>query len=77
MFAMFKQLFAAITVLFMAFEKQANAVNHLSTWAEESAGAFADEARIMRQAKANNMLKELKVSEKQLANESTKPVAIK
>lgn len=70
MFAMFKQLFSAITVLFMAFERQAKAIDHLSTWAEESAGAFADEARIMRQAKANTMMKDLKVSEKQLANES-------
>lgn len=63
MFAMFKQLFAAITVLFTAFESQANAVNHLSKWAEESAGAFADEARILRQAKANNLMKELTATE--------------
>jgi CRISPR/Cas system CMR-associated protein Cmr5 small subunit len=64
---MFKQLFTAITVYFIAFEKLANATNHLSTWAEESAGSFADEARIQRQAKMNAMLKDQRVTEKQLA----------
>jgi hypothetical protein len=67
MFAMFKQLFAAITSYFIALEKTANAAVHLSTWAEESAGAFADEARIQRQAKMNLMLKQERVTEKQLA----------
>lgn len=66
MFAMFKQLFSAITVYFVAFEKIANTANHLSTWAEESAGAFADQARIERQAKMNAMLKDQRVTEKQL-----------
>lgn len=67
MFAMFKQLFAAITAYFVAFEKTANAAVHLSVWAEESAGAFADQARIERQAKMNLMLKDQRVTEKQLA----------
>lgn len=67
MFAMFKQFFLAITSLFVAADKTANALVHLSTWAEESAGAFADQARIERQAKMNAMLKEQKVTEKQLA----------
>lgn len=67
MFAMFKQLFLAITSLFVAADKAANALVHLSTWAEESAGAFADEARISRQAKMNSMLKDQRVTEKQLA----------
>lgn len=53
MFRMFTQLFAAITMLFQSFEKLALASNHLSTWAEESAGAFADEARVLRAAKLN------------------------
>lgn len=66
MFAMFRQLFAAITAYFIAFEKTANAAVHLSTWAEESAGAFADQARIERQSKLNLMLKEQRVTEKQL-----------
>lgn len=67
MFTMFKQLFSAITAYFVALEKTANAAVHLSTWAEESAGAFADQARIERQAKMNLMLKEQRVTEKQLA----------
>lgn len=67
MFAMFKQFFLAITSFFIALEKTANATVHLSTWAEESAGAFADQARIERQAKMNAMLKEHKVTDKQLA----------
>jgi hypothetical protein len=45
---MLKQLWLAFTVLFTAFEKSAGALNHLATWAEESAGTFADEARISR-----------------------------
>ena len=67
MFAMFKQFFLAITSFFIALEKTANATVHLSTWAEESAGAFADQARIERQAKMNLMLKDQRVTEKQLA----------
>jgi hypothetical protein len=67
MFQMFKQFFLAFTAFFVALEKTANATVHLSTWAEESAGAFADEARIQRQAKMNLMLKQERVTEKQLA----------
>ena len=64
---MLTQLFTAMTKYFLAFEKSANATVHLATWAEESAGAFADEARIQRQAKMNAMLKDQRVTEKQLA----------
>lgn len=49
--AMFRQMFIAITTIFASLEKLAKASDHLSTWAEESAGAFADEARMQRQAK--------------------------
>lgn len=66
MFAMFKQFFNALTAFGFALEKGANATVHLGTWAEESAGAFADEARIQRQAKMNLMLKQERVTEKQL-----------
>ena len=45
---MLKQLWAAFTVLFLAFEKGAASLNHLATWAEETTGTFADEARIAR-----------------------------
>lgn len=66
MFAMFKQLFAAFTIFFVSLEKVAKATEHLATWSEETAGAFADEARIQRQAKMNSMLRDQKVTEKQL-----------
>lgn len=69
MFAMFKQFFTAITVLFMAAEKSANAVNHLATWGEEKAAAFADEARIER-AKS---LAVLKADLKAVEAKATKP----
>ena len=51
MFAMFRHLFAAIASFFAAAEKLGSAANHLGTWADESAGAFADEARIQRAQK--------------------------
>ena len=62
MFQMFAQLFSAITVFFAALEKVAKATNHLSTWAEESAGSFADEARVQRQAKLNALNTEAKLA---------------
>lgn len=49
--SMLSQFFATITVFFGAMEKSARAVDHLSTWAEESAGSFADEARETRKLK--------------------------
>lgn len=58
MFAMLKQFFRALEVLFTSMEKLASATNHLSTWAEESAGSFADEARVQRLAKLNALNKE-------------------
>jgi LytS/YehU family sensor histidine kinase len=63
MFAMFKQLFTAITLYFKAAEKTASAVNHLADWAEETAAAFADEARIERQKKLAMLKSELKAIE--------------
>ena len=63
MFAMFKQLFSAITLFFVATEKVASASNHLATWADETAAAFADEARIERQKKLANLKADLKAVE--------------
>lgn len=51
MITMFKQFFAMFTVLFSAGEKTAKSLDNLATWAEESSGAFADQARIERQKK--------------------------
>lgn len=63
MFKMFAQLFVMFQVLFAAGEKGAIAVNHLGTWAEETAGQFADEARILRRAKMDDLLLEYNLSE--------------
>jgi hypothetical protein len=63
MFAMFTRIFSSISVWFMAFEKLGSAANHIGTWTDESAGAFADEARIQRQAKMHLMLKEQRANE--------------
>lgn len=71
MFAMFKQLFAAITTYFIAFEKTAQAVNHLADWAEETSAAFADEARIERQKKLAILKADLRAVEN---NASPAPV---
>lgn len=61
-----KQLFTAITVLFMAFEKGAQAVNHIAGWTEETAAAFSDEARIMRLANRAKLLKDNNVTQKSM-----------
>ena len=62
MFAAFAQFFATIIMFFKALEHSASAVNHLATWADESAGAFSDEARIERQKKLNGLNRELTAS---------------
>ena len=67
MFAMFKQLFAAITLYFVAFEKIAAATNHLAEWCDETSLAFADEARIERQKKLAKLKSELKAVENKSA----------
>ena len=57
MIQMFKQLFAMFTMFFSAGEKLGKTADNLATWAEESSGAFADQARIERAHKlaiANN-----------------------
>lgn len=49
MFRMLSQMWASLTVLFLALERMANAANHLAGWAEQSAASFADEAAADRQ----------------------------
>lgn len=51
----FAQFFAAFTQLFAALEKAASAINHLSTWADETAASFEDESRMDRIAKRKAM----------------------
>lgn len=70
MFAMFKQFFLMITSFFIAGDNLGKAAVHLSTWAEESAGSFADKARIERAIQMNDLNKLNKASVKQLNNES-------
>ena len=60
MFIMFKQLFSALAMYFLAFERLGKTVNNFSEWAEESSAAFADEARIERAKKLAKMKAELK-----------------
>jgi hypothetical protein len=45
------QFFAALTVLFSAFKSGASTINNLCIVAEESSGAYKDQARIERIAK--------------------------
>jgi hypothetical protein len=51
MFAMFNQVFGAITVLFQALENFARAILHISTATEQQAKAFSDELIIENEAK--------------------------
>lgn len=51
MFAMFNQMFSAISVLFAALENLAKALFHISHAAEQQAKAFADEAAVENEAK--------------------------
>lgn len=68
MIAMLQQFFRMLETLFAAGEKGANAINHIAGWAEESAAAFEDEARIKRgqQAtaltRANRNIKQIKAA---------------
>lgn len=61
MFAMFTQFFAMFAKLFSAGEKLSSSLDHLATWADESAGSFADEARILRVAKSNQLKRDTTV----------------
>lgn len=45
------QLFTAFTVLFTAFEKIAKTADNLASVAEESSGAYMDQARVQRAQK--------------------------
>lgn len=74
MFGMFKQFFAMLTTLFGAAEKGAKALDHLATWSEETAGAFADEARINRRAQMKALRHEKGISETEVPD--TAPVLL-
>lgn len=59
---MFKAFNAFITTLFTALNSFALALNHVAGWTEETAGAFADEARVNRQAQLNSLNTALKLT---------------
>lgn len=48
---MFKEMFAFFALFFTALSKYVQAFDHIGTYVEESAGTFADTARIERQQK--------------------------
>lgn len=54
----FTIFFAALGMFFKTFESLANTANNLATVAEESSGAYKDQARIERQAKIAALNKE-------------------
>ena len=47
----FTQFFAALSVLFTAFESICKTMLNLATVAEESSGTYMDQARVERQAR--------------------------
>lgn len=79
MFKMFAQAFSALTVFFSALENFAKAFFHLSTWGEEAAGAFADEAKVERQKKMAALNESVRQQAAAIANNTgstnTTPVA--
>lgn len=62
MFAMFSQFFNMLTSLFSAGERFASSANNMGVWCEEASGGFADEARIKRQARLNELMAETGVA---------------
>jgi hypothetical protein len=66
MFRMFTQFFNTITVLFSALEKFAKSLDHIGTSTEELALSYADEQRIKRQSRINQLMAESGITEKQL-----------
>jgi len=61
MFKMFNQLFNALTTLFSAAEKAAKSLDNLASIGEEMSGAYADEQRVLRQAKLAQLAKDNKL----------------
>lgn len=68
MFAMLAKLWAMLGTLIDAFGKFASAFEHLGNVADETAAQYEDEARIVRKAKYEAMLKENNVTPAQLTN---------
>lgn len=78
--AMLKQLWTMLAALFAAGETAGKALNHgakalehLGTWAEESAGSFADEARESRKIRLQLLEAQ---NQKALENLGAQPLAL-
>ena len=54
-FVMLKSVWAVVASLASASQRVANAADNLGQWAEETTGAFVDEARIERKMKGEEM----------------------
>lgn len=52
---MLKSVWAVVASLASASQRVANAADNLGQWAEETTGAFVDEARIERKMKGEEM----------------------
>lgn len=52
---MLKSVWAVVASLASASQRVANAADNLGQWAEETTGAFVDEARIERKMKGDEM----------------------
>jgi hypothetical protein len=59
----FTQFFTALTVLFTAFSKLCGTADNLASVAEESSGAYRDQARIERAAKLAALNKQLAITQ--------------
>ena len=59
MFAMFRQFFAMFSSLFSAGQRSANALDILAGSLEDTAKAYADEARIQRQTRLFELERDL------------------
>ncbi len=66
MFKMFNQFFAMLSTLFAAGEKGAKSLDHMASWAEDTAAAFKDEAAITRIAKRKALLAKAGVTDAEL-----------
>jgi hypothetical protein len=62
------QFFSALAVFFTAFEKIGKTADNLATIAEESSGAYMDEARITRQEKLAKLNHNLRITQQQTSS---------
>ncbi len=62
-----RQLFNAMSTLFSAMDHGAKAIEHLAVTAEETAGAYCDEARVNRAKQLKQLDAELAAADKAAA----------